>query len=125
MSDFVAEIDGNQRFSAPDRPKYAILTVKMRQLDHNERFCVENRALMEQIGGLGCQVAHWVRRTHDAAVCVGNYLLFGDSGRFVRSGERVLLSEPDAFGDHLKTLSIPWGGQSRPPVVITSANGTR
>ena len=118
MRDFVAEIDGNQRFSAPDRPKYAILTVKMRQLDHNERFCVENRALMEQTEGLGCQVAHWVRRTHDAGACLGKYLPSGDSGRFVRSGERVLLSEPDALGNHLKTLPIPWGGQSRPPVVI-------
>ena len=42
----------------------------------------------------------------------------GDSGRFVRSGEPVLLNGPDAFGDHLKTLPIPRGGQSRPPVVI-------
>ena len=74
-------------------PKCAISTLKMRQLDQNERFCVENRALTERTEGLGCQVAHWVRRTHDAAACVGNYLSPGDSGRFVRLGERVPLSE--------------------------------
>ena len=69
MSDFAAEINGNQRFSAPERPKCAISTLKMRQLDQNERFCVENPALTEQTEGLGCQIAHWVRRTHDAAAC--------------------------------------------------------